>query len=230
MSDKIRMFGRYSRWHSTANPCAPMGNGNYANDPYAPEDFTTTQGVLGVTYMIAPTLIFDVRVVLCAFSPYQRLESYADIDLAKTFKLPQYMNTLLPLVHSGPGTAVPSIGMAGYTVAERSAHSVDRKLLLTRAQCELGEGQAHFEIRRRLGATSRTATTRTSMAARSRTAINGTCSNALNCGASGNGMASMLLGFGSAYSVSAFSFPLAIDSLPGLLCYRHLADLPPNLP
>jgi hypothetical protein len=81
MSEKLRMFGRYSRWHSTANPCAPMGNGNYANDPYSPEDFTTSQGVLGVTYLITPNLVFDVRASYVRF-PYQRLESYADISLS----------------------------------------------------------------------------------------------------------------------------------------------------
>src|SRR5438445_9194324 len=32
MSDKLRVFGRYSRWHSQNVPCAPMGNGIYLSD------------------------------------------------------------------------------------------------------------------------------------------------------------------------------------------------------
>jgi hypothetical protein len=205
MSDKLRMFGRFSRWHSQANPCAPMGNGNYANDPYSPEDFTTTQGVLGVTYLFSPTLIFDVRASYVRF-PYQRLESYANIDESKTFDLPSYMDTLLPIVHGGPGTAVPSVGIAGYTVPSglHILSTEDSYLLAPSLSWVKGKHTFKFGSDWRDqqngyyqnfdGGSLSTATT-------------GTCANALACGASGNGMASMLLGFGSAYSVSAFSFP-----------------------
>ena len=205
MSDKLRMFGRYSRWHSTANPCAPMGNGNYANDPYAPEDFTTTQGVLGVTYLITPTIIFDVRASYVRF-PYQRLESYENINLNKTFALPQYMDTLLPIVHSGPGTAVPSVGMAGYTVPS-GLHILSTEnsyLLAPSLSWVKGKHTIKFGADWR---DQQNGYYQNFDGGSLSTTINGTCANALNCGASGNGMASMLLGFGSAYSVSAFSFP-----------------------
>jgi hypothetical protein len=205
MSEKLRMFGRFSRWHSQANPCAPMGNGNYANDPYSPETFTTTQGVLGVTYLISPTLIFDVRASYVRF-PYQRLESYANIDESKTFDLPSYFDTLLPLVHGGPGTAVPSVGMSGYTVPSglHILSTEDSYLLAPSLSWVKGKHTIKFGSDWRDqqngyyqnfdGGSLSTSTT-------------GTCANALACGASGNGMASMLLGFGSAYSVSAFSNP-----------------------
>jgi hypothetical protein len=205
MSDKLRMFGRFSRWHSQANPCAPMGNGNYANDPYSPETFTTTQGVLGVTYLISPTLIFDIRASYVRF-PYQRLESYANIDESKTFNLPSYMDTLLPLVHGGPGTAVPSVGMAGYTVPSglHILSTEDSYLLAPSLSWVKGKHTIKFGSDWR---DQQNGYYQNFDGGSLSTAINGTCSNALACGASGNGMASMLLGFGSAYSVSAFSNP-----------------------
>jgi hypothetical protein len=205
MSNKLRMFGRFSRWHSQANPCAPMGNGNYANDPYSPEEFTTTQGVLGVTYLISPTLIFDVRASYVRF-PYQRLESFANIDESKTFDLPSYMDTLLPVVHGGPGTAVPSVGIAGYTVPS-GLHIIsteDSYLLAPSLSWVKGKHTFKFGSDWR---DQQNGYYQNFDGGSLSTAINGTCANALNCGASGNGMASMLLGFGSAYSVSAFSFP-----------------------
>jgi hypothetical protein len=205
MSDKLRMFARFSRWHSQANPCAPMGNGNYANDPYSPEDFTTTQGVLGVTRLISPTLIFDVRASYVRF-PYQRLESYANIDESKTFDLPSYMDTLLPLVHGGPGTAVPSVGIAGYTVPSglHILSTEDSYLLAPSLSWVKGKHTFKFGSDWR---DQQNGYYQNFDGGSLSTAITGTCSNALACGASGNGMASMLLGFGSAYSVSAFSVP-----------------------
>ena len=50
----MRLFGRYSRWKSESLPFSPFGNGIYANDPYAPELFTTTQGVAGWTWVMTP--------------------------------------------------------------------------------------------------------------------------------------------------------------------------------
>jgi len=85
-----------------------MGNGNYANDPYSPEAFTTTQAVFGATYVMTPNLVFDIRASYTRF-PYQRLESYANISLSKTFGFPAYMDQEIPIAHGGPGTAVPAL-------------------------------------------------------------------------------------------------------------------------
>jgi hypothetical protein len=94
-------------------PFAPFGNGIYANDPYAPEHFTTTQLLAGATYMLSPTMILDLRASYIRF-PYGRYESYEGIDLNKTFGFPKYMDTQLPIIHGGPSTSIPSINITGY--------------------------------------------------------------------------------------------------------------------
>ena len=50
-----------SRWSSANTPFDPFGNGIYGGDPYSPETFVTTQGVMGVTWLPTPTLVLDVR-------------------------------------------------------------------------------------------------------------------------------------------------------------------------
>jgi len=116
VSDKLRLFARFSRWHSTNLAFAPFHNGIYANDPYAPEEFTTTQGVLGSTYLITPTLVLDLRASYIRF-PYIRSQSFENISLSKTFGFPKYMDEQLPIIHSGPGTSIPSVSIGGYNTA-----------------------------------------------------------------------------------------------------------------
>ena len=60
-TEKVRVFARYSRWTSLNQACTPFHNGIYANDPYSPETFTTTEAVLGTTYVITPRLVLDIR-------------------------------------------------------------------------------------------------------------------------------------------------------------------------
>ena len=116
-SDKLRIFGRYSRWHSQNVPCTPMHNGIYANDPYSPETFTTQQAIAGVTYLITPTVVLDIRASYVRW-PYDRLESYPNLSLSKTFGFPAYMDQDIPIIHSGPGTSFPSISLgSGYSPA-----------------------------------------------------------------------------------------------------------------
>ena len=149
VSDKLRLFGRFSRWHSTNLPFAPFHNGIYANDPYAPEEFTTSQGVLGRTYLITPTLVLDLRASYIRF-PYIRSQSFENISLSKTFGFPAYMDQQLPIIHSGPGTSIPSVSVGGYTTAS-GLHilSTENDYLLT-PNLSWVRGQAHLEIRRRL--------------------------------------------------------------------------------
>uniref|UniRef100_Q026X8 Cna B domain protein n=1 Tax=Solibacter usitatus (strain Ellin6076) TaxID=234267 RepID=Q026X8_SOLUE len=205
VSEKLRLFGRFSRWHSTNLPFAPFHNGIYANDPYAPEEFTTTQGVLGGTYLITPTLVLDLRASYIRF-PYIRSQSYENISLSKTFGFPQYMDEQLPIIHSGPGTSIPSVGIGGYTTAS-GLHilSTENDYLLTpnlswvRGKHTLKFGADWRDMQNGYYQTfdGGTFTFTTAL----------TCQNALNCGASGNGFASMLLGFGSSGTETAFSRP-----------------------
>jgi hypothetical protein len=205
ISEKLRMFGRFSRWHSTNLPFAPFHNGIYANDPYAPEEFTTSQGVLGATYLIGPTLILDLRASYIRF-PYIRSESFENISLSKTFGFPAYMDQQIPVIHSGPGTSIPSVSVGGYNTASglHILSTEDDYLLTPNLSWVKGKHTLKFGADWRNmqngyyqtfdgGSFSFT------------TAL--TCQNALNCGASGNGLASMLLGFGASGTETAFSRP-----------------------
>jgi hypothetical protein len=205
VTDKLRIFARYSRWNSLNQPCAPMKNGIYANDPYAPETFTTTEAVLGATYLISPTIVLDLRASYVRF-PYDRLESFANISLSKTFGFPAYMDQQIPIIHGGPGTSIPSFGISGYTTAS-GLHilSTENDYLLT-PNVSWVKGKHTFKF----GADWRDfqSTYYQTFDGGSFTFSNTiTAQNGLNTGASGNGLASMLLGLGASGSETAFSVP-----------------------
>lgn len=204
-SEKLRAFGRYSRWSSANTPCAPMHNGIYANDPYSPEQFTTTQAVLGTTYLLSPTLILDIRASYVRF-PYGRAESYPDISLSKTFGFPAYMDQQIPVIHGGPGTSIPSFGISGYTTASglHILSNEDDYLLTPNLSWVKGKHTL------KLGADWRDLQDgyyQTFDGGSFTFTNNITAQNGLVPGASGNALASMLLGFGSTGSETAFSFP-----------------------
>ena len=120
VTNKMQIFARYSRWHSAGTPCTPYHNGNYANDPYAPEVFTTTQVVFGITDTLSNSMVLDVHLAYNRF-PYQRLQSHQNINLHDTFGFPTYMDTQLPIIHSGPGTGVPAFSFGGYGFGGRDS-------------------------------------------------------------------------------------------------------------
>ncbi|MBV8732305.1 MAG: TonB-dependent receptor, partial [Acidobacteriia bacterium] len=204
-SEKLRIFGRYSRWSSANTPCAPMGNGIYANDPYSPEQFTTTQAVVGVTYLLTPSLVLDIRASYVRF-PYDRAESYPNISLSKTFGFPAYMDQDIPVIHGGPGTSIPSFSISGYTTASglHILSNEDDFLLTPNLSWVKGKHTLKF------GADWRDLQDgyyQTFDGGSFTFTNNISAQNGLNPGASGNGLASMLLGFGSSGSETAFSFP-----------------------
>ncbi len=61
LSEKQRIFGRYTRWESTNISPDVYGNGLVSGDPISPEYFLTQQAVFGDTYLFNPTTILDVR-------------------------------------------------------------------------------------------------------------------------------------------------------------------------
>ena len=159
----------------------------------------------GSTYLITPTLVLDLRASYIRF-PYIRSQSFENISLSKTFGFPKYMDEQLPIIHSGPGTSIPSVSIGGYNTAS-GLHilSTENDYLLTpnlswvRGKHTLKFGADWRDMQNGYyqtfdgGSFSFT------------TAL--TCQNALNCGASGNGFASMLLGFGASGTETAFSRP-----------------------
>jgi hypothetical protein len=205
VTDKIRVFARYSRWSSLNQPCAPFHNGIYANDPYSPETFTTQESVVGLTYVISPSLVLDVRASYVRF-PYDRLESFPNIGLSKTFGFPAYMDQQIPIIHGGPGTSIPSFSISGYTTAS-GLHilSTENDYLLT-PNLSWVKGRHTFKF----GADWRDMQNtyyQTFDGGSFSFTNNFTAANGLTPGATGNGLASMLLGYGSSGSETAFSVP-----------------------
>jgi hypothetical protein len=205
VSDNLRVFARYSRWASQSLPFAPYGNGIYANDPYSPEYFTTQQGLLGATYVLSSSVVLDVRASYIRF-PYGRSQSYDGINLSNTFGFPAYMDQQLPIIHGGPTTSIPSFTITGYNpVSGLHILSTENDYVLT-PNLSWVKGKHTFKF----GADWR------DMQNTYYQTFDGgtftfsnliTSQNALNPGATGNGLASMLLGYGSSGSVSAFARP-----------------------
>jgi hypothetical protein len=186
-------------------PFAPFGNGIYANDPYSPEYFTTTQGLAGATYVINASTVLDIRASYTRF-PYGRSQSYDGISLSNTFGFPSYMDQQLPIIHGGPTTSIPSFTITGYNpVSGLHIVSTENDYVLT-PNLSWVKGKHTFKFG---------ADWRNMQNAYYQTFDGGqftfsnvtTSQNALNPGASGNGLASMLLGYGTAGSVSAFARP-----------------------
>jgi hypothetical protein len=205
VTDKLRIFGRYSRWASQSLPFAPFGNGIYANDPYAPEYFTTNQVLAGATYVLSPSIVLDVRASYIRF-PYGRSESYEGISLSQKFGFPKYMDEQLPIIHGGPSTSIPSFNISGYNpVSGLHILSTENDYVLT-PNLSWVKGTHTFKF----GADWRDMqnTYYQTFDGGTLTFTNAiTSQNALSPGASGNGLASALLGYGSTGSVSAFARP-----------------------
>jgi Carboxypeptidase regulatory-like domain/TonB dependent receptor len=204
-TEKLRVFARYSRWTSLNQACTPFHNGIYANDPYSPETFTTTEAVLGTTYVITPHLVLDIRGSYVRF-PYNRLESQQNIGLSQTFGFPAYMDQQLPIIHGGPGTGLPSFSITGYTTAS-GLHilSTENDYLLTpNLSWITGKHTLKF------GADWRDMQNtyyQTFDGGSFAFTNNLTAQNGLSPGATGNGLASMLLGLGNSGNETAFSRP-----------------------
>ena len=205
VSSNLRVFTRFSHWGSESLPFAPFGNGIYANDPYAPEHFTTTQAIAGATYLLSPTIILDIRAAYMRF-PYGRYESYEGINLHDTFGFPTYMDEQLPIIHGGPGTSIPAISVGGYSTAS-GLHiiSTENDYLLT-PNLSWAKGRHTMKF----GADWRVMQNtyyQTFDGGSFRFDNLFTSRNALNSGATGNGLASALLGLGSSGNQSAFAQP-----------------------
>jgi len=210
-TDKLRIFGRYSRWASSNTPFIPFNNGIYGGDPYSPETYVTTEYVLGVTYLISPTTILDLRASYGRWN-YLRIQPYTGINMNQTFGFPTYMDQQLPIIHGGPGTSVPSFSIGNYTALSGQPgfnnsliYSIDDDYVLTPTLSKIiGRHTLKF------GADIRDLQNNYYQAPGGGTFSFDnliTSQNALSPGASGNGLASLLLGYGSSGNALSFALP-----------------------
>jgi hypothetical protein len=208
---KLRIFARYSRWNSANTPFIPFNNGIYGGDPYSPETYVTTEGVVGTTYLLTPTTVLDVRASYGRWN-YLRIQPYTGINMAQTFGFPAYMDQQIPTIHGGPTTSVPSFSIGNYTpLAGQPGYnnslifSVDDDYVLTPTLSKIvGRHTLKF------GADWRDLQNNYYQAPGGGTFTFDnliTSQNALSPGASGNGLASLLLGYGASGNVLSFALP-----------------------
>ena len=88
VSDKQRLFGRYTYWTSLSLPIEPYDNA--VCQDRCTEGWTTHTAVIGDTYSLSPTTILDFRIAWLRFSYYRDPISIGQ-DLT-TFGLPAALN------------------------------------------------------------------------------------------------------------------------------------------
>jgi len=113
LSQKQRMFGRYTQWTSKNIGADPYGNGLITGDPISPEAFTTRQQVLGDTYLFSPSLIGELRLGYTRWN-YVRTPGTLGYDPGKLGFAGSYMSTISALNNVPNSTTFPSFGVTGY--------------------------------------------------------------------------------------------------------------------
>ena len=115
LSEKQRLLARYTRWRSNNLPVDVYGNGLRNGDPFSPEAFVTTNAVLADTFVISPTMIFDVRGGFLRWY-YARTPGTLGIDESAALGLPSYYTQVSTLNGLTPSTTFPSIGVSSPTL------------------------------------------------------------------------------------------------------------------
>jgi hypothetical protein len=114
LSDKQRLFGRYTQWNSKNKGSEPYKNGLINGDPISPESFKTYQAVIGDTYLFSPSLIGDLHL---SFTRWNYVRTPGTLGYDETqLGFPSYMGTISALNRVPNSTTVPRIGLANPTV------------------------------------------------------------------------------------------------------------------
>jgi hypothetical protein len=88
LSQNQRLLGRYTRWESTNRPIDVYGNGQAYGDPYSPEHFVTTQGIVAGTHTFNTSTVLDVRLGFVRWD-YDRTPGNLGTNPASAFGLPE---------------------------------------------------------------------------------------------------------------------------------------------
>jgi hypothetical protein len=104
VSDKQRIFGRFTNWTNLSLAIDPYGTG--VCQDRCQETFSTHQFVYGHTYSFTPTTVFDVHLNYLRFH-YDRLPKTLGVDLTK-FDWPSNLNSQVAWRH------VPTVVPQGY--------------------------------------------------------------------------------------------------------------------
>jgi hypothetical protein len=104
LSDRHRVFARYTYWTNTNLPIDPYKTGTCVDR--CTEKFNTNQGVLADTYQFSPTLIGDIRLSYLRFS-YDRTAITTGYDLTQ-LGWPSSMNSQVVF------RVIPNMNVTGY--------------------------------------------------------------------------------------------------------------------
>ena len=206
MSDKQRLFGRFTHWQISTDGLDPMKVGNASNG-----DQTIHNAVLGDSYTLTPTFLLDVRASYTRFWNTNFRETLG-VDYT-TVGWPAFYNTQISL------RIPPSMTPAGYTAS--GGGGTPKLLVISEIESFsggltkiLGSHTIKFggEYRRMPGSWgeggggANNAFSFTNLF----TAI-----NPASAGSTGAGMASYLLGLGSAGGVSNYNFVAQKETYAG---------------
>ncbi len=217
INEKTRLFGRFTRWHSANTPAILFDNGAFAGDPFSPETFTTKQAVVGLTYLIRPTMILDLRASYGRWN-YERITSHRGIDMVERFGFPSYFRDLPGLRQVEGETGYPQVTISTYAHTNPGPFighifSVDNTYeLLPSFTWVNGKHQWKFGADLRLFRNNYY-----QLAPGGAFQFDNlfTSQNALNPGATGNGLASFLLGLGSGGNMLVLGLPYQSVSYQG---------------
>jgi hypothetical protein len=85
ISDKQRLFGRYTYWDNLSLPVEPYNNA--VCQDRCEETWTSKSAVIGDTYTLSPTTVLDLRLAWVRIV-YDRLPTSLGVNLNSTFDLP----------------------------------------------------------------------------------------------------------------------------------------------
>jgi hypothetical protein len=206
VSEKQRVLARYTHWISKNIDVDIFDNGIFYGDPYSPEHFTADQALLADTYSLTPTTIVDIRIGFMRWV-YDRILGVRGTDLSKTLGLPSYFNQITALDGLSPAESLPpQISASGYAVLYPGRLAGrDTSYVITPSLIKLvGRHTLKFggELRRM------------DINYYQNNTVGGTFSfdnlftsqNALSPGATGNSIASFLLGYPSAGTIQTSPF------------------------
>jgi hypothetical protein len=110
LSQKQRLFGRYTQWNSGNIGAHTYNNGLIGGDPISPESFVTRQIVFGDTYVPSSSLVADLRLSYLRWTYVRTPGTLGYNETALGF--PAYMGTISALNNVVNSTTVPSIGLS----------------------------------------------------------------------------------------------------------------------
>lgn len=115
VSQKQRVFARYTRWAFDELPWDPYNNDTYWFD-LDPQNFVTDSIVFGDTYTFNANTIFDIRVSYLRFNYFQGpSKSITGFDMTN-FGFPAYMNQIPAQFRTYPAFAFPDYPTGGTQV------------------------------------------------------------------------------------------------------------------